>query len=582
MSRNWYLWAGAALLLVACSGEDVDRRGISGGESAGGRPVAEILADREAENPDRGRWRDLSAEPFDPTRVRGTLVVGYKNPPATLNNLLWRNDSGRAYMKHYLAPFLLEETPDAGEDGIVARPCVAASLPTASADGLTYRWTIRGDLTWSDGRPLTADDYEFTWNLMQDPAVRCDKRRGSLTAVEKVTKTGPLTFDVRFKERHYNAAVMFGLEFTVVPAHASPTDPEAFNVLRQQVGYGPYRVEEFSDQRLLLTLRDEYREAPFPIWNCYVENVEFRFVPDDAARLEQLRQGEVDIAAIPSGQFEAMGRDPTFNRHNWRTAYPLPNYEFVAWNTRDPEDLSKPHPLFGSAAVRRAVARLVDRQHIAKQVRHGLARTVNGPYWFPDADYDRTVPEFGFDPREARALLEAEGWRQNSKGVLEKDGREFRFKLLVIASELWRVPAVVIAEGALEAGVIIEVEAVPAREFGRIYRHDFDAFLVRNGLRPPVEPDQFELFHSSLADKQGNNWVGLRDERVDRLLEATQVTLDRSKRLRLRRQFHRLFNELQPFTVICCTYSPVGVGRRWANVKVHDLGLWFRDLYLRE
>ena len=582
MTRTFTLFAGAglliALIVVGC-GDD----GSRAEPAAGAQPPSDVLQDREAENPDRGEWRDLSKEPFDPSRVKGTLVVGYKRSPPTLNNLLWRDAITPSYFKHYLCPFLLEETPDAGKTGIVARPCAAASLPTVAADGVTYSWTLRDDLTWSDGVPLTAKDYAFTWALMQNLGIRCDSRRGSLASVDSVTATGDRTFEVKFKERYYNAAVTFGLSFTVVPSHAVPTDAKAFNAMKQHVGYGPYRIVEYSSQRLLLTLRDEYRAKPFSIWPCYVESIEFKYITDDANRLEQLRRGKVDIAAIPSGQFASMGDDKTFRSNGgWRTAYPLPNYEFIAWNTRDPENLDNPHPLFGSAAVRRAMTHLVDRDHIVKEVRHGLARKVNGPYWFPDADYDTSVPQIPFDPIEARSLLEKEGWKMNAKGVLEKDGVEFRFELLVIASELWKAPALVIARDAEKAGVKITVTAVPGKAFGRIYEHRFDAFLVRNGLKPPVEPDQFELFHSSLARAKGNNWVGLADPNVDRLLESVRQTLDRGKRLRLRRTFHAMFDQVHPYTVICCTYSPVGVNRRWANVKVHDLGIWFRDLQLRE
>ncbi len=401
-----------------------------------------------------------------------------------------------------------------------------------------------------------------------------------MASVDSVTATGKRTFDVKFKERHYNAAASFGLAFTVVPSHAVPADAAAFNAMKQHVGFGPYRIVEYSNQRLLLTLRDEYRAEPFPIWPCYVESIEFKYIPDNANRLEQLRQGKIDITTIPSGQFASMGQNETFRANGgWRTAYPLPNYEFIAWNTRDPDNLDKPHPLFGSAAVRRAMSHLVDRDHIVKKVRHGLARKVNGPYWFPDADYDTTVPQIPFDPKEARSLLEKEGWEMNAKGVLEKNGAEFSFELLVIGSELWKAPAAVVARDAAKAGVKIDVVTVTA--FGRMFEHQFDAFLVRNGL-DPVEPDQFELFHSSLARIKGNNWVGLSNPSVDKLLESVRVTLDRGKRLKLRRTFHTMFDQVHPYTVICCTYSAVGINRRWENVKVHDLGIWFRDLQLRK
>jgi len=562
---------GAVSVGVGCS----DPEGDSAGSGADSLP--------SSTNPDAGEWRDLSREPFDPSRVGGTLVVAYRNGPTQLNNLLWNLPAERNYLKHYLCPFLLEETPDSGEQGITVRPAAAKVLPQVQADGRTYIWTLRDDLTWSDGKPLTARDYTFSWELMKNPEIRCDTRRNALNNVESVKALDDHTLEVRFKEVYYNAAALFGLQFTVVPAHASPTTAAAFNDMKQHVGFGPYRIAQRTKQRLLLSLRDEYKTRPYPIWPWYIEHIEFRFGADAASRLEQLRTGKLDVGVVPVGRFESMKADREFLTHNWTSEYPLPSYDFVAWNGRDPDDVSKPHELLASASVRRALAHVIDRDHIVAKVRRGLAEKVTGPYWFRDIDYDRDVQGFPFDPKKARALLEAEGWKLNSKGVLEKDGRPFRFKMLFFDRPVWREQVLVVQDGARQAGIDIELdgEADWPTVSRRMGTHQYDSFLIRNGLTPPIEPDQYELFHSSFARKTGMNWAGLEDPAVDALLEATRRTLDRDKRLAMRRQFHRLFHELQPFSVICCTYSTVGVSRRWSNVKVHDLGLWFRDFQLR-
>ena len=96
--------------------------------------------------------------------------------------------------------------------------------------------------------------------------------------------------------------------------------------------------------------------------------------------------------------------------------------------------------------------------HIVAKVRRGLAEKVTGPYWFRDIDYDRDVQGFPFDPKKARALLEAEGWKLNSKGVLEKDGRPFRFKMLFFDQPVWREQVLVVQDGARQAGIDIELD----------------------------------------------------------------------------------------------------------------------------
>jgi peptide/nickel transport system substrate-binding protein len=542
------------------------------------------LEDPDAQNPDRDAHVDLSKEPFHPEWVGGTLVVAYVNPPGNLNNLLWHLESTRSYIAHYLVPFLLEASADATPEGIVARPCAAAAMPRRHEDDRTYTWTLRRDLTWEDGVPVTAHDYAFTWQLIQNPEIDCERWRSALAGLESVEAKDDWTLEVRFDQPIYSAVTAFGLDFPVVPSHAVPgDDPQAFNATHQHIGFGPYRIVENTEQRLLLTLRDEYRTKPFPLWPCYVESIEFRFIKDDANRNKQVRQGRADIAAIPAGSFAGLGEDPTFVEHNWRTVYTLPVYDFVAWNTVDPSNPDRPHPLFGTAAVRRAMAHLVDRDRIIQQIKGGFAKKVNGPFWHRDADYDASVEIIPFDPARARALLQEEGWALNAKNLMEKDGREFRFELLVIDSPLWTLPMEVFKQDALEAGVAVEIRNLPWPAFRDLaFSHAFDAFFVMNGLRPPVEPDLYGHFHSSLARTPGQNWAALSDPTVDELLEAIRTTLDPAPRRELRKRFHRVLDGVQPFTILWSNYSCVAVNRRWANVKVHDLGIWFRDLVLRD
>ena len=64
------------------------------------------------------------------------------------------------------------------EGQYVVIPWAAESLPERRADGVTYIWKLRRDLSWEDGVPVTSKDYVFTWEMLSNPAVSAGERRG--------------------------------------------------------------------------------------------------------------------------------------------------------------------------------------------------------------------------------------------------------------------------------------------------------------------------------------------------------------------------------------------------------------------
>jgi peptide/nickel transport system substrate-binding protein len=550
-------------------------------------PAEVLLTDPDAENPDRGKWVDLRRHAFRPEWVGGTFVVFRLSPPETLNNLLWVSGDARSWAKQFLYPFLLVENPDRTNGRLQLEPWAADGMPVLKDDQRTYVWKLKSGLTWEDGKPVTAGDYVFTWKLLQDPQIEAASRRASLERVESVTALDDRVFEVRFKEPYYNCLVAFGLEFTVVPEHAVPKDPDEFNKLRKTLSFGPYRVVEQGQERLSFELRPEYRKSTHPIGPHYLERVEVRFNKDMNNRFQQLRSGSAHLDSLSHDQFVDLAGDQEFRRNCWRASYYMPAWIFCAWNLRDPSDPThdRPHPLVSDERVRQALSHLFPRQRLCAEYYHGLATPISGPFFFKEADNDPSIPPAAYDPEAARRLLADAGWRLNDGGLLEKGGQVFRITLNHPQGAGWaQGVSAHFVEAARKVGIEVAVRDLPREPLNQaLANHSFDGLLAINSISPAIEPDVYELFHSSQAKTGGYNWSGLADSTVDTLIAAyRREVLSPTKRLAIRQQLHRRIAELQPLAFLYSAATCVGVSRRWANVKVHDLGILYRDMVWRE
>jgi ABC-type transport system substrate-binding protein len=577
-----------AFLVLALAAASACRRGDPAPLPAPAPAPVPAAGPDESENPDLGRFVDLRRHPFRPAWVGGHLHVGRRAAPDSLNNLLWSGGEARAYQKLFLAPFLLAEALDRGDGPFHLEPAAAEALPEVLEGGLLHRYRLRAGLTWEDGVPVTAHDYAHSFALLRDPDPALERplaaRRASLERVAAVSAEDDRSILVRFSEPYYNAAVAFGLEFTVVPRHLIP-DAATLLATERHLSFGAYRVVHSSREELGFELRPEYRTQPHPVGPAYVERITYRFIRDAQAQVALLKSGDLDLATIPHDQYEPLGSDPAFSTRLWRASYPLPAYLFMALN-HGARGGQGPHPLFADRRVRKAIASLIDRDRLCREVYAGKARPVSGPFFFRDADYDAGIPPVPFDPAAAARLLDEAGFRLGRDGWRARDGVPCAFEALVPqgAAEL-RAPVLYLAEAARGIGVRVEVRELPFEPVlrQRMNERDFDAFTAINSLRPAIEPDLYELLHSREAGRMGgHNFCGVAEPALDALIDAYRSEPDPARRLLLRRRLHHEFHEAQPFLVLVTTSTCVGINRRFANVKVHDLGVIYNDFVLRE
>jgi len=225
---------------------------------------------------------------------------------------------------------------------------------------------------------------------------------------------------------------------------------------------------------------------------------------------------------------------------------------------------------------------LVDRDTLINTILFGLAQNISGPFCFMTPQNDSSIKPLPFDPRAARALLEEAGWKLNAQNVLVRDGAEFRFDLMIPASDTeYQKICEVIKNQFAKAGIIVTIAPF---EFSvlvdRLDNRNFDAAML--AWTGQVEDDPYQIWHSDSIKDKGSNFISWNNKDADALIEAGRKELDEKKRTEIWHKLHKLIADQQPYTFLWFTTSRDFVQPRIENFQPHRLGLegYFADWYV--
>ncbi len=385
-----------------------------------------------------------------------------------------------------------------------------------SDDGLTYTLRLAEGATFHDGSPLTAADVAWTFNRLRDPSLQlptADLYAG-VTAVE-ADGDGTVVFTLS----QPNPFFLYDLsDNRALVLKAETTDAAtSFN------GTGPFKVAEYRpENRMTLVANENYFVAGKP----GVANLELIFFADQAAAVDALRGGQVDIAMrMPTPLFETLRREPGL------TAVQVPTNGFDLVRLRsDREPGNKPE-------VIQALKLATDRQAIFETVTLGLGAVGRdspiGPLFA--AYYSEETPIPPRDPARARDLLAQAGYANGLKLDLHVPDSGDRPDLAVVLKEQW-------AEAGIDVNVIVEPESVYYGENGWL---EVDLGITGWGSRPVPQ------FYLDVMLVTGAKWneSHFSDAEFDELAARAGSTLDEAERVAAYREIQRILIERGPIIV---------------------------------
>jgi peptide/nickel transport system substrate-binding protein len=441
-------------------------------------------------------------------------------------------------------------------------PRVAESW-TVADDRRTVTFRLRDGVRWHDGRPVVAEDVVFSVEAARRPATENRTYASLLGEIESLRAIDERTVEARY--RTMSPDFLEAWRLPLLPKHLAGADADLLTgeFASHPIGCGPFRFVSYRNgQEIVLERNDDYWDG-----RPDIERLVLKIYPDQQTGFQALLLGELDLMRVSADLLQQAREAPDAKRLGSLVYWPLSVWP-VMWNLEG-------NPFFGDARVRRALVHALDRDEFVEVVAHGQARTAVTTY-HPDTEWaDPTLAPRAYDPDLAARLLEEAGWTDSDgDGVRDKDGRPFRFTLLVPDSTMQLLQQIVVWQQHAWAaiGVAAEIERLEWQAFRE--RRDagrFDAASFSISLTP--SPDQFDLYHSS-SRENGFNVYGLHDAAVDSLCERGRAEFDPDRRREIYRELQRILHEQEYVSAMFHFATPVLHDAGLAGLAGSPLGLW--------
>lgn len=494
------------------------------------------------------------------------LVQNLGSEPKYITPYIERENSGST-LQNYVIESLITRNPETLE----WEPWLAESY-SISADGLVYRFTLRSGVKFSDGKPMTAEDVLFSYNLVSNPKVDSDRLRSYLTNVEYCKIIDERTVEFKYKEKYFKAFEVVGAYFEIIPKHIyGAFTPEQYNEKNALlVGSGQYVLGKWLNGQQVELLRNENYWGPKPTFDKIV----LKFIQNPQTALQSFMDEGLDSHSPQPEQYEDKVKNQEFlaKYQVRRKAIPNAGYRYIGWNLAN--------PIFADKGTRQALSMMVDRKSLIHTIDRDLAVELSGPFSPMVPQYDKTIQPRPFDPAAAEAKLKDAGWNMGPRGVLVRDGQEFAFEVMIPAQSAAYEKIATIVQAQFKR-VGIEVRVAPFEWSVLVDRLDnrkFDAAIL--GWTGGIEGDPYQIWHSSQIAGKGSNFIGYKNAEADRLIMAGRTETNETKRMEIWHKFHQQIHEDAPYVFLSMRESLSFVNGRIKNIEPYLTGMNSGDWYV--
>ena len=427
-------------------------------------------------------------------------------------------------------------------------------------NGRTIIMRLRHDLRWSDGQPVLSRDFQYWWQLDQNP----DTGALNVSGYDQIASIDtPDDFTVILHMKQPYGPYLAFLPYAA-PRHAwqhlRPIDLQNTLpvILAPLVTDGPYKIAGFSNgQSYTLAPNTSYHSTTFR--GPFLSQVIFRAYNSIATLRAAISAGQVDVSeGYMEYELPGLGRLSAPAR---LLETPAASYEHLDFNLTNPD--------FQDARVRRAISLAIDTCAIMRDVLHtpGCARAANQVEPPPSLYYDPSIAASAYDPAAARKLLAQASWLPGTRGILTRQGKPFTIRLVTTADNPVRAAAAALIQRDLQAvGIDVQVSYYPLGSFFAVYSRGgilatgaFD--LAMFGYQNSPEPDdEYGVFHSSqipTAAQPGlGNYGRIQDPIIDRSLTLGRDIVPFAQRLQ---DYHRFLEQLASQVYLIPLYTEVNI-----------------------
>lgn len=435
--------------------------------------------------------------------------------------------------------------------------------------GLRLRFTLRPGILWEDGVEMTAADVEFTYKLMINPETPT-AYGGDFLMVASFTVTGKYSFEVTYNEPYARSLETW--MGSILPKHVLENENlRETRYARAPMGNGPYRFKEWTaGSRIVLEANPRYFEG-----RPFIDRMVFSTIPDLTTMFLELKAGALDMMSLTPQQYTFQSKDAAIATKYNQFRYLAFAYTYLGYNLES--------PLFKDVRVRRAIAHAVDKKAIIAGALLGQGETTIGPYVPGTWAYNADIDDYALDISAAEKLLAEAGWMKDGKGMLRNaKGLPFAFTIMTNQGNEQRIKTAIIIQSQLQKlGMQVSIRTVEWATFFSQFVNNgfFDAVIL--GWTTPLDPDLYDVWHSSRLRPSGLNFMKYANNEVDALIEKGRRMFDRAERKVIYDAVQKLLHEDQPYCFLYVPYSLPVVHKRFHGIRqapagiTHNMNKWW-------
>lgn len=474
----------------------------------------------------------------------------------------------------------------------------AAERYEISDDGLTFTFYLRKDLKWSDGTPITAQDYKWTYDQVMDPANEYPYR-SQVDFIKSYEALDDYTIQAKIDEIHAPALLNIGLFVTPLPKHIWENlpwdDPEKNPEINSpSVVSGPYKLLEWE--------RDQYAvfEANESYWYHGAPNIEryiIETVPDQDIAFQKLKSGESDSSSMTPEQLEEARTLEYVTVYEWWPAQTA--WTYIGMNMRDGY-------LTSDLNLRRGLAYAIDKELLVDEVWLGQAKRLCAIYAPTSWVHHPDVPCYEYDPVQALQEFAQAGYtfivedtgepldldsisspEEIPEGKLvDEKGEQLTLRFLYgpNTSPTAELISVTIQDYLKNVGINMEIEALEWASFLEATDAEeptWDMYL--GGWRSGIEPHSAATVWAEENIPELNSVAYINPEMTE-YFEQAGATYDREKRKEAYAKVQEIIAEDLPYITLSYRKRASAQNNRIKGIEPTVLGIGWNqeDWYIEE
>lgn len=477
--------------------------------------------------------------------IASTLHLSASSNPSRLNPLIATDSASSS-----IAGFLFNSLVKYDESGQKIIGDLAESYRFVTPTLIEFK--LRRNVKWHDGKPFSAHDVLFTYNLIKSPTT-ITPYASDFRVIKSVNVVDPYTLRVTYEKPYFKALEIWMMG--IVPKHilSKETDIMGSKFNTSPIGTGPYILKklEFSKQIVIEANPNYFEHLP------KIDKIVFHVISDPMTRFLMLKSGQIDVDGLEPMQYERQ-LDKAFHKQFASLELPSHSYTYLGFNLR----LKK----FQDPRVREALSLAIDREALIDVLflKHGKVCT--GPFLPGSKGFNDKLKAPKRDLERAKALLKASGYDR---------AHPLEFEIATSNSNAIRpYAAEILQRQLLDIGVKVNLRVMEWQAFLNtvVFPRKFETVLL--GWSLSLTPDPYSLWHSESDVPGGFNLVGYHSKTADKMIEAMESSTEPEKIAELQKKIFAQIVGDNPYLFLVIPNEINVYSRSIKGIKPTINGIW--------